>query len=64
MSKTKFTFRVEEDLLKEMKIFAIKSERPLNEILEDAFKDYKKNYINNLLAQRTKEIKELINNEE
>lgn len=41
MSKEKFTFRVEADLLKEMKKLAIDNNMPLNELLIESYQYYK-----------------------
>lgn len=40
MGKSKFTFRVDTELLKKMKIKAITENMPLNELLERAFETY------------------------
>lgn len=50
MGKVKFTFRVDEKLLEQMKIFAIITGKPLNEILEEAYKNYFDSYNNSLIG--------------
>lgn len=42
--KEKFTLRVEQEKLKEMKIRAIEENRPLNEVLIAAFNFYIENF--------------------
>lgn len=44
MSKVKFTLRVEAELLKEMKIFAIQRSMPLNELLVMCYTNHKARY--------------------
>lgn len=41
--KAKFTLRIEENKLKEMKITAIKNDVHLNELIEKIFDEYVKN---------------------
>lgn len=41
MEKAKYTLRVDSDILKEMKIFAIQHGKPLNDILVEAFEAFK-----------------------
>lgn len=44
MEKAKFTLRVDTEILKEMKILAIRQNMPLNEMLLKCYDMYKKKY--------------------
>jgi len=44
MEKSKFTLRVDNEILKDMKIFAIRQNMPLNEMLIQCYDMYKKKY--------------------
>ena len=44
MEKKMFTTQVNNDLLKEFKKLAIDLERPINDILEEAMRDFLKKY--------------------